>query len=104
MFFRFECSLAALGVLSASSVLKQLIALVNQALTLVKAENGDAAHACACQPYADFLVEAVLLALPWGGASLWDADSAASDALLKLVQEYLATRPRKVRPKTIFPH
>ena len=75
--------------------MKQLATLLDRALELIK---GDAAHARACQPYTDFLVEAGLLALPWGGSGLWDADSAASYALLQQVEEYLAARPRKVTP------
>lgn len=63
---------------------------------LAKADNGRAALAGAAQPYADFLVESALLALPWGGASLWDAEPTAADAILSQVQEYLAARPRKV--------
>jgi hypothetical protein len=82
-------------VLSPSSVFKQLSALLDRALALVKGENANTAHAC--QPYCDFLVETVLLALPWGGSNLWDADSAASEALVMQVEEYLAARPRKVR-------
>jgi hypothetical protein len=95
---RFECALAALGIVSCASVTAQLSALVSHAsLCLTEAPAPRRA-----QPYTDFLVEGVLLALPWGGATLWDYDTTASEKLLAAVDDYIAARPVKVHAALVM--
>ena len=45
------------------------------------------------QPYADFLVSAVLMALPWGGAELAEGAPAELQKLTADVEKYMELRP-----------
>jgi hypothetical protein len=92
---RLLCSLAQLGVVATGSLLTQLRAVVDCAAQIA-ADVDPAADYRTWQPYSDFLVEAVLLALPWGGGALRDSDGAL-EGLLDAVDGYLARRKCSVR-------
>jgi hypothetical protein len=86
---RFYCALAALGVVSTTSVLTQLTAIVSSATQIARdaAPGGDVRE---WQPYADFLVEAVVLAVPWGLRTLQESDAFAD--FYAAVSEYFQSR------------
>eukprot|EP00892_Ulva_mutabilis_P010296 jgi/Ulvmu1/7639/UM038_0066.1 len=90
---RFYCGLGTLGVVSCSSVISRFQEFVDKAMELVGGEADESA--ASRQAYADMLVEAVLLALPWGGKALFDQEQTAAEALLQRVQDYTAARPKK---------
>ena len=88
---RFYCALAALGVVSAASTLAALQACVAAAIKVATGapEGGDVRE---WLPYADFLVEAALLALPWGARALQENAAEAWVELQASVDGYLAAR------------
>lgn len=65
-------------------------------MTLFKAmflhAGGDAQ---AWQPYADFLVSSVLMALPWGGSELAESAPDQITLLFSAAESYINTRPHK---------
>lgn len=91
---RFYCGLGTLGVISCSSVISRLQEFVGKATELVTGDSNDAADAK--QAYGDMLVEAVLLALPWGGKALFEQEQDASESLLQRIHDYMSSRPKKV--------
>lgn len=50
------------------------------------------------QPYADHLVYASLMALPWGGPELAESVPEEMTALLEAVDSYMSRRPRSTQP------
>ena len=48
------------------------------------------------QPYADYLVYSVLIALPWGGADLAEGAPAELDKLLESAEKYMELRPQQL--------
>ena len=48
------------------------------------------------QPYADYLVYSVLIALPWGGADLAEGAPAELEKLLSETEKYMELRPQKL--------
>lgn len=48
------------------------------------------------QPYADYLVYSVLVALPWGGSELMEASIADSSSFLEAAEKYMDARPIKL--------
>lgn len=91
---RFYCGLGTLGVISCSSVIARFQEFIDKAFELVSAESDGTSEAK--QAYGDMLVEAVLLALPWGGKALFEQEREAMEALFKKLHEYMAARPKKV--------
>jgi hypothetical protein len=81
---RFYCALAALGVVSTTSLLSQLTAVVKSATQIAQDADGDVRE---WQPYTDFLVEAVILALPWGLRALQESSDLFT-AFCSAVEEY----------------
>ena len=50
------------------------------------------------QPYTDFLVEAVLMALPWAGSELAESAPDQVALLFSAVEAYVTGRPRRHQP------
>ena len=50
------------------------------------------------QPYADFLVGGVLMALPWGGSELAESAPEQMALLFSAVETYMEGRPRRHQP------
>lgn len=48
------------------------------------------------QPYADYLVYSVLMALPWGGTDLAEGAPAELDKLLESAEKYMELRPQQL--------
>ena len=48
------------------------------------------------QPYADYLVYSVLLALPWGGPDLAEGAPAELEKLLESAEKYMELRPQQL--------
>ena len=48
------------------------------------------------QPYADYLVYSVLIALPWGGADLAEGAPAELEKLLETAEKYMELRPQQL--------
>ena len=102
---RLYCSLALLGVVTAASAVQQLQAFVDVAAQVATApdtvmrdgEGADGSSARCWQPYTDFLVEAVVLALPWAVHVLRDGARAQLEGLMRSIDEYLDRRPCQVR-------
>jgi hypothetical protein len=92
---RLYCALAQLSVVATGSLVSQLRVIVDSAAQIA-ADADQAADYRTWQPYSDFLVEAVLLALPWGGAALRDGAGAAFDELLDAADGYMRRRKCQV--------
>lgn len=93
---RLYCALAQLGVVSTGSLLTHLRAVVDAA-TQIAADAAPGADYRTWQPYSDFLVEAVVLALPWAGNALLENAGESLEALLAAVDSYLRQRKCEVR-------
>jgi hypothetical protein len=93
---RLYCSLSLLGVVSTTSLVVALRSVVDCATQIARDadEGGDYR---VWQPYSDFLVEAVVLALPWGEGALRENGGEAFDGLLEAIATYLACRRHSVR-------
>jgi nuclear cap-binding protein subunit 1 len=50
------------------------------------------------QPYTDFLVSSVVMALPWGGNELAESAPAEMEKLFTTIEQYMAKRPRPSQP------
>lgn len=101
---RFYCGLGTLGVISCSSVIARFQEFTDKAMELVTADsNASGASSDASQAYGDMLVEAVLLALPWGGKALFEHEKDSFEALVQRLHEYMGSRPKKVHPPTTAP-
>lgn len=89
---RFYCGLAALGVVSAASTLAALRACVVAATKVASAAGSKGGDVREWLPFADFLVEASLLALPWGARALQENAAEAWAELVASVDGYLEAR------------
>lgn len=98
---RFYCGLSTLGVISCSSVTACFQQFIDKAMELVSADSdASGASSSAKQPYGDMLVEAVLLALPWGGKALFEQEKESMEALFQRLHGYMGARPQKVHTPT----
>eukprot|EP00887_Chlorella_sp_A99_P001913 scaffold18.g1913.t1 len=95
LLLRFLALLVAVNVTHASGVVAALRSLVDAAAALAAACGSDGRG---WQPYADALVQAALVALPFGGAELAHAVPAAVQELLAAAEAYVAQRPAQTTP------
>lgn len=95
---RLYCSLSLLGVVSTSSLVAALRSVVDCAAQIARDADNEGDYR-AWQPYSDFLVEAVVLALPWGEGALQENGGEAFDGLLDAIATYLGCRRHSVRHK-----
>ncbi|CAL8461756.1 g1287 [Coccomyxa elongata] len=97
LLLRFFAALVASNVLHASSVLAALLSIV-EAATAIAAAGGSGDSGRVWQPYADYLVYATLMALPWGSVELAESVPADLERLFGGVEAYMAARPRSSQP------
>lgn len=91
MLLRFFACLVAGRVVTAKSVRELMHTIVEAALHLAKSTND--ASGRSWQPYTDFIVYTVLIALPWGSTVIFEDAPAAWEALCTKVDDYISNRP-----------
>lgn len=75
-------------------MIARLQEFVEKAMNLVTSDSDDGVDVR--QAYGDMLVEGVLLALPWGGKTLFDQEKDAMEKCMERLHDYMASRPQKV--------
>eukprot|EP00803_Ostreobium_quekettii_P001012 evm.model.scf_516.7 EVM.evm.TU.scf_516.7 scf_516:63384-73886(+) len=93
MLLRLLVALTVSNVVAPSSIVELLGLLVDAALTCAKETGKGDPSGRSWQPWSDYLVYIVLMALPWGGIELAESAPAEVEELLDKVGKYMEVRP-----------
>lgn len=96
MILRYFVALVSSGALLAATVLSLLHKILDSAIDISQISKDPSGRSW--QPYTDFLTYMVLIALPWGGDSLFT--EADWNVFVDKVKQYIKNRPLQEDPGT----
>ncbi|GMH33943.1 hypothetical protein BSKO_01777 [Bryopsis sp. KO-2023] len=91
LLFRLFASLVASNVLLPSSLVELIDVLLNAVISTLETTQDSTGRSW--QPWTDYIVNIILMALPWGGSELADSAPAEFTSVFEKVEKYANERP-----------